>query len=392
MPVAEAIRLILNETIENTRRRNRPMRIVGGDEFADAGQLMEYIPDNVIVTNRGKRGEIITVETPEITTSINLVQFLDAYIGRKTGISPEMQGASDQDTKVGVYYGTLQQSADRIGVINKEYSDNYAEKGYRYFWGLKDNLSGKKAIEMLGKSGIHADELTEKELADVDDVDDIIVSGGSREEEINEVKSQRQSRTLAEISGNPVLSQKINPEWLIRTSLKTAGFAEEDINQALDIKNTFNSQLIREADEAIQKILLGKTAKLNRGANTAFIQYIIDCDIDNIDFEKVDRFGDVIGINEKNLKISTALREYAKAQIDVALENTIRNARSMSSDLMKSSLSQELQAGASNEALNIPVPTDTEQQMQTARPFENGTSTEGATIGASQNISNIMSP
>jgi len=392
LPTAEAMRLILNEAIENQRRRNRPMRITGGSEFGDVNELMEFVPDNVIVANQGKKGEIVTIETPEVTSSINLVQYLDNYLGQKTGVSSDLQGTSDKDTKVGVYYGNLAQASDRIGLVNKEYSDNYAEKGYRYFWGLKEHLTKAKSIELLGKDGIHMDELTRKELDDVGDVDDVIVSGGSREEEINEITSQRQSKIIAEVSGNPALSQRVNPEWLIKTALKTAGFNDEDIQQALDVKSLGDTQLIKEADFAIREIMLGHNPKINRGATASFIQHIIDYDIDNIDFEKTNKQGQIIGIDKKNAEISQRLRDYAKAHIQIVMENNQRKARAINSDLMQASLSKELQEPASDEALNIPTPTQNETNIASARPFETSLGTQKGVNETSQRLSEAVTP
>jgi len=392
LPVAEAMRLILNETIENTRRRNRPMRIIAADQFEDPNELQEYLPDNVILSTPGKDKQIVDIITPEITTSVNLVQFLDSYLGQKTGVGDSATGVTDRDTKVGVFFGTLQQEADRIGTINKEYSDSYAEKGYRYFWGLKDHLTNSKAIELLGKDGIHMDELTKKDLSDVGDVDDVVVSGGSREEEVDEIKSQRQSKVLAELTGNPAFSQKLNPDWVIKTALKTGGFNDDDVQQALDTKGGSDTQLIKEADYAIREILLGKTPRLNRGATTSFMQHILDYDINNIDISKLDRKGNVVGVDEKKVKESQALRAYAQAHMPIVSENMVRKTRDIGSKLLQGEIEGQLQEGASSEEINLPAPTEQENQQSTARPFENGTGTPGAVAQNSQLLSQSLRP
>lgn len=388
LPVSEAIKLILNEVIENTRRRNRPMRVVDPELFDDVSDIMDYVPDNVVVATQQNAGQkIFTIETPEVSTSVNVIQFLENYLGQKTGITPTIQGATDTDAKVGVYYGQLEQSADRIGTINKEYSDSYAQKGYRYFWGLKEHLTESKAIQMLGKGGIHSDELTRKELKDVVDVDDVVVSGGSSEEQINEVRTQRQARTIAELSANPALSSKISPKWLIEITLKTAGFTEDEVNRAMDIENEGNSQLIKEADESIKMILLNKNVKLNRGANTAFIQHILNYEADNLDFEMLDKAGKVVKIDKKKAELSQKLRDYAKAHIELALQNSVRNVRQIIAK-EGGALGEYIQS--SNEQLNIPVSSEREKMESVARPFENNSTPKGVS-STSQNISNILS-
>jgi len=384
MPMAEAMRITLNEALENNRRRNRPMRIVESGQIQDVNELLEYIPDNIIVSNPGRNSAIVTLETPEVTTSINMVEFLNRFMGEKSGISGALQGTPEQDAKVGIYYGTLQQAADRIGTINKEYSESYAQKGYRYFWGLKMNLTGSKAIEMLGKFGYAWEELDGKDLKDVDDVDDVVVSGGSSEEALDEVKKRRRSETLASLTANQMLAQKLNPTWVIRTSLQEGEFTDDEIQEALDSQSDQNRELMLEADQAIQEILEGKTPKLNRGANVAFVQRIIDWEKDNINYIKED--GSLI---KKQYELSQKILGYAEMHMQppflIVQNNMVRDVR----QVYQEQLRQGVQPDSS--AVNIPQPTTEETRQSITQPFEAGMSPEG-TASASQQISDTLNP
>lgn len=388
LPIAEGMRLTLNETLENARRRNRPMRIVDNNVVEDINQLLEYIPDNVIVAKPGRTSNIVTLETPEISTSINLVQFLNNFMGEKTGISSQLQGTPDQDVKVGVYYGTLQQAADRIGSINKEYSESYADKAYRYFWGLKQHLSGPKAVQMLGKFGYAWEELTPKDLRDIDDIDDVVVSGGSSEETVDEVKKKRQLDTLAQITANPNLAAKLNPTWVIKTSLKGSDFSDDDIQEALDSQGSEQRELMLEADRAIQQIIEGKTPKLNRGATIGFVQRILDWDRDNVDYINPDGT-----INKKQYELSQRLTTYAKAHIsepfNIVQQNMLSDVRQMVMSEMKQRAGQEGSAGAGG-GINVPPPTEQEMQQEVTQPFESGGTPE-ATAQTSQALSQDLS-
>jgi len=388
LPVAEAMRLVLNEALENTRRRNRPMRVVDNGAVEDINQLLEYIPDNVIVAKPGRTGNIVTLETPEVTTSINLVEFLNSFLGEKTGISQQLQGTPDQDVKVGVYYGTLQQAADRIGTINKEYSESYADKAYRYFWGLKQHLSGAKAVQMLGKFGYAWEDLTPKDLRDIDDIDDVVVSGGSSEETVDEVKKKRQLDTLAQLTANPALAQRLNPVWVIKTSLKGSDFSDDDIQEALDAQGSEDRELMIEADRAIQQIIEGKTPKLNRGATIGFVQRILDWDRDNVDYVNPDG-----SINKKQYELSQKLTAYAKAHISepylIVQQNMMRDVRSMVMNEMKQQAGVQGSAGPGGGVV-VPPPTQQEVQAGIAQPFESGGTPE-ATAQTSQALSQNLS-
>lgn len=381
-PVAEAMRLILNTVIENEKRRSRPMRIVEAGSLMDVNELMDYVPDNVILTNPSKSPNIIDVQTPQISASINVVDFLNNFMSDKTGVSG--QGVAEQDAKVGVYYGQLQQEADRYGIVNKSYSESYAEKGYRFFWGLKQHLTDSKAIEMLGKGGVRLEELKSVELNDVDDVDDIITSGGQAQEELDAIQNRQQADALASLTGNPVYAQKLNPNWVIKTTLKKAAFEDDSINEAMDTQSDINIELMQEADEAIASVLEGVMPKLNQGATPAFMERIFDYVRDNIDYVKIDKDGNVTGIDKEMKKKSDRLLAYMAAHQEIVFRNVNRAAQEQVSQ-------QRALETASNEQVNIPAPTQTQQRQAVARPFEEAQGTPQGTAEASQVISGELS-
>lgn len=381
-PIAEAIRLILNTAIENEKRRSRPMRIVPAGDLVDVNELMEYVPDNVILSKRGRNPNIITVETPAVTTSINLVQFFNGLIAEKTGVSG--QGVDEKDAKVGVYYGNLQQEADRYGIVNKSYSESYAEKGYRFFWGLREHLTGSKPVEMLGKSGVRLEELKSVEFSDIDDVDDVMTSGGQSEEELDAIKNKQQADALTSLTGNPAYSQALNAKWVIKTTMQKSGFTDEEINEALDVQSEVNSELMQEADEAIAYILEGKTPKLNQGATTAFMQRIYDYVRDNLDYVKVNKDGVVVGVDQKVKEHSENLLAYMAAHQKIVIGNVRRNA------MDQVSMDNAMQ-DASKEQVSIPQPTQSDIRASVARPFESPQGTPQGTAEVSQVISGALS-
>jgi len=385
LPVAEAMKVLLNQAIDNTQRRNRPMRIVKGNAFPNVNELMQYIPDNVIVTNPNKDPRIITLETPEISATINLVEFLNNFMNSKTGTSGN--GVDDKDIKVGVYYGQMKKEADRIGIINKAYSESNGEKGYRFFWGLKEHLTETKAVEMLGKKGIKWGEINKIELKDVDDVDDIIVGGGSSEIELNEIKNKNKTKTLVSIINNPLFAKELGVKQTLRTLLLSSDFTEDEIMSIMDKDGDPNRELMQEADEAIQDILLHKNVKLNRGANIAFLQRILDYTIENLDWVLLDSKGNQIGVDNKIKQSNNDLLAYLKAHQQIVIENQQRELRRVESQ-------QGLNIDSGNISLGNKEQTQREQQEQLAQPFENGanpaeTIPQGTTAGTIQRSSNI---
>lgn len=382
-PIAEAIRFILNNALENEKRRSRPMRIVDAGALVDVNELMDYIPDNVLLRNPGKDPNIVTIETPEVTTSINIAEFLDGMIQNKSGVSDP--GIDSTDPKVGVYYGKLQQEADRIGTINKEYSESYAHMGYRFFWGLKQHLTSAKQIEMLGKGGVRLQELSRFDFKDVEDVDDVLVSGGSSEQEMTAVEARQKSEALAALSA--AFPQQMNPTWVIRTTLKNAGFDDEDIMEALDAQASMDREQIEEADQAIQDIMLGNMPDLNMGADVVFVNRIIDYVRTELNWVLLDKFGNETGEVDKKVKDqSDRLLAYVAAHQRTVMDNMNRKTQQAA---MMQTMAQSAPMG---EPGSVSAPTDPSQQIQNqqlAQPGEAMTPVAGTPSGTASQSQSI---
>jgi hypothetical protein len=377
-PIAEAIRFILNNALENEKRRARPMRIVKAGDFVDVSELQDYVPDNVIIANR--EPNVITVETPDAQASINIAQFLDAMIQAKSGVNEP--GTQSTDAKVGVYYGKLQQEADRVGAINKEYSESYAHKGYRFFWGLKQHLTKSKQVEMLGRTGIKLQELSRFDFKDVDDVDDVLVSGGSADQETNAVEQQQKNTALSEVMS--AFPQIINPRWAIKAKLKNAGFDDDDIREAIDSQALMDTDQIEEADQAIQDIMLGNMPDLNNAAEIPFVDRIVNYARTELNWVKLDKNGNETGeIDKKTKEQFDKLLAYVKAHQNIVMANEERK-------VAKEPIQQP--QGDMN-VPEAPEPSQQYQRQQLAQPGEKMTPVPGTPSGTaamSQNVTGAM--
>jgi len=91
--------------------------------------------------------------------------------------------------------------------------------------------------------------------------------------------------------------------------MKTGGWEDEDIKRGMDIENFGNEEVIAEADQAIQDILLGKDTEIYRGMNIAGLQYMLDYSTDTKDLEP---------------EVIQAIREYVQDHVMIAQENSKR--------------------------------------------------------------------
>lgn len=313
--IHKSVNKLLNQELYNREKVNKGTRLYDPTMVVDVEALADERPDGLIPidTQKGKRSlseAMYRVEHGEIRGTLDLVQFLDVYHGQKSGSTPGTQGMAERDKKVGVLFGEMQQLQKRLGVHNKSFREAYEELGLRFMIGLDDHLNGEMPIKIMGAKGIEWKTLTSKELKRNRPVE-IKVSGGMEESQRNEILAQRKNQALDAV-------KTVNPRWKDREILKNAGYTDEDIKIAFSDLDASNEALMSEAAFAIEEIQSGKKVSLNRGANTAFMQKIIDyaTDLD-------------ISDKAKEEKISVDLYNYAMAHTEIVIQNMHRSAGEM---------------------------------------------------------------
>lgn len=311
VPVAEGMTVTFNQALTNRWRQNKGVRAFDEEVFEDPAELKKWLDEGIIPAKLGPGksigNSVYEFRTPEINGTIDLFSFLDNFLGQKTGITASSQGVSDKDVKASVYFGDLQQVADRLGLVSKSYGDMWTQGGVRYIHGLREFMPEKVMVRMTGENGVewdamrHEDTQTESEL-------DITVTGATAEIEANEMKMRARREAVEKVSKDPLMREKVAPQWLLAETLKSGGFEEEEIRTAMNIDLYGRTDELSRASQAIQEILAGKDPKTYRGATTAYIQKIIDFATDN----------EVSDADYRKLTI------YAEKHFPIAAENAAR--------------------------------------------------------------------
>ncbi|MCX7589705.1 MAG: hypothetical protein N2Z85_02075 [Patescibacteria group bacterium] len=282
-PISEAMRILINQNFDNIQKRNWDMIIYNANKIDNPADF-EYRP-NGLIRARLDYGESMAnvyskLETPETSSiTINLLQFFDAFIGMKTGITPATQGIADEE-KVGIYYGNLEQVSDRFGLLNKFYSEAYVKLGIRYIANLKDYLPDGYSVKMIGLFGYEDDKIFREELDNEFIID---VSSSTIERQINEIVRKKQQESLLMVLKDPELRNKINKNWVIKEILRLGEFDENTIKEALSEQDEVSEEILSEASKAIEEILQGKKPRLYNRANTDFIRKIIYFATENVE-------------------------------------------------------------------------------------------------------------
>lgn len=274
-PVALAQQMVFNQILDANARRIYGQRIYNTKVIDDPSQLV-FRPEGLIgatlLPGQSLRDAVLTMETPEISSSINLIEFLKGFAGRETGVTPSAQGFGEEE-RVGILQSNLQQVDDRLSLIRKSYFQCWADLTLRYDWGLWEHLPEGTMIKIIGEEGAEWEEIKKKDL---EPEFDIVIVGGNTQTIENEAQNRRQEATLTAMVSNPLLAQQINPKWLVEESLKKAGYTDEQIRIGMDIENYGNQALLSKAARVVSEILANKEPEIEYEANAAFLQKILN--------------------------------------------------------------------------------------------------------------------
>ncbi len=308
-PIAKNINRFLNQELYNREKRNLGRELYDPAMISDIVSLLNPSPDRKIPvdTKNGTRAlssAIFRSEDGELNGTIDFVNFLDSYGGRKAGTTPSSEGQSPANQKASIFFGEIQQITKRLSIINTSKRECYRDIGLRYVEGLDEHLTGDLPIKLMGAKGVEWAKLTRDDLKRNRPFD-IIITGGAEEDQKNEVKSAKRAQVLSQV-------QTVNPRWKDRQLLKTGEFTDEEIKEAFSADDGASLELMSEAARAVEDIVSGKKVELNRGANAAFMQKIIDLGTELADDISLEKFN--------------AIMDYATAHAEIAAGNEARKA------------------------------------------------------------------
>lgn len=317
-PVAEGMTVIFNQALDNREKKNYGQRAYDPAVFDDPAQL-EWRPDGLVSTVSGISASqpigsgVYSFTIPDMPESgtINLLSFMDQISGLKTGVTASAQGETE-DKRVGIYFGNLQQVADRLGLYNKSYSEAWGRKGRLYYFGLREHIkSNRLMVRMIGDTGYNWEELVKEDTEPKRDFN-ITIVGGQAQAAADLITKREKKEALIALMSNPATAARLNPDVTIEEMLRAGGWDEASIKRFMDTQAYGSEDVISEAHQGIQEILLGETPKLNRSATTLFMQTIIDFASDSEDLSMEDY---------------TKLVSYAEQHKDIALQNAMRKVR-----------------------------------------------------------------
>lgn len=275
--IGYTMKKILNLTIDNLEKRNWDMKAYDPRVFTDPEKLL-YKQDALVraTLRQGQKIQdgIFSFQTPDTTNiTINLMQYLDMFLGKKTGVNDEAAGAGNANIAA-IQIGNIAQLSKRMTLYNQQYAAMYNDLGVMFNMGTAARLREPVGVRIVG-----ADLADWEGIFTPDDAKENfniqVKSGANAEREDLESKDKR-SKFFQRFDNNPILGPKISAEALIRLEARDAGFKDEDIDTLLDVRNSTDADVLADAATAIQAAVENSPMKVYRDANVAFIQKITD--------------------------------------------------------------------------------------------------------------------
>ena len=264
----------INQMLDNAEQINKPQK------FIDVGAI-DNLADLIYKKNgwiRMKNGvnpnnAVRIMETPSISTPIEVFNMLEVIHSKASGVNDLAKGVEDTDGRAAIYEGNQQNTADRYGLYQKSYSQGYKRFAKLYYEGVKQHLTKKISVEIMGADGVSIEEITRKDITPKYGRDFGILVEATNAEIMSSTLNQKNKLTfLQSQSGNPIMNEKKRFE--IQAAI--SGFNESEIRQLMDTEGYGNDRLMADADRDIETILEGGTPRPNLDANIAYMQKIQD--------------------------------------------------------------------------------------------------------------------
>ena len=328
-PVADSIVTLFNQELTNREKSNMGARAYDKDMFPDVAKLDEaqYRADALVpVDTKGGTRQIANglyrFDTAQLQGTIELLDWTNKSLQQQSGISDISQGtAQNAAKKVNVAYMEQASVAKRLGYKSQSYTECWGEIGVRYVQGLKDHMSQKMYIEILGDTGIEPDVMTREDVMLKGEIGVNVVSSTARK-----ASAEKDRQAHADAIKLLIQDQNMNSEWRTAATLRYVGkFKEDEIKLALDTRNYASKESVAKAHIVIEELLADKDPLINYAADTIFLKIIMDYMMEHrnkLGKEKFKKFALYITANTKiamqNGKTKGAQRGMQNARTQMA--------------------------------------------------------------------------
>lgn len=315
----------INQMLDNAEEINKPQKVVNVGAIENLAELKYRRDGQIKIKGDFDASKAIQeLRPPSINTPILVFDKLEAINEKASGVTSGAKGVSDEKGKVGIYEGNQEEAADRFGLLNKSYSFGYTRFARLYEIGVRDNLTKKVAVDMIGPDGIETEEVKRSDIFRKGDDFAVLVEASDAETAASMRDQVSKINFLNAEMANPAVVAIINPKKAFELKAKIAGLSEDDIKELTDTSEFGNSELLSEAARDIESLLDGEDIKPNAAANNAYKQKIVDYLKDNQENMDEKQFGRIAA--------------YVVSLDEVIIQNEARAINSFEMNMVKSQI------------------------------------------------------
>lgn len=317
----------IDQMLDNSEAVNKPMKVVNTSAIEDLAKL-KYRRDRIIPTkgNFDANRAVQILQTPPIQGPILVFDKLEQIQEKSSGVNATAKGTAGQrgDEKATIYLGNKQETDGRFDLLDFSRSHGMNRFARLYEIGVRDNLTKKKAVDILGPQGIETEEISRKDIFRKGDEFLVMIEDTEAEANMNvQLNAIKINFINGELS-NPAMKGQVNPRKAFEIKAKIAGMTDEEIKELTDVSEFGNQALMAEAARDIERLLDDEDLEPNEAANNAYKQKFVDFMRDqkeNMDMDQFARFvayvkslDEVIAANE-----ARAVNTYAINQLQAGM-------------------------------------------------------------------------
>ena len=265
----------INAAMDNSEKINHPQQAVDVGAIENLAEL-KYRRGGYIQFKKGTdiNKALQTLVTPAINTPLAVFDKLELIQEKASGVTSATKGQST-DTKVGIYEGNQANEADRFGLLNKSYAFGYKRFAKLYELGVREHLTKKVAIDIMGPNGIETEEVSRRDIFRKSEEFGTLVESSDAELQMSMADKKDKLLFYTELINSPALKDKVNVRKALQLKGEVVGINEDEMEQLLDTSAYGNTGMIGDADQDIETILDGKPIRPRKSANRAYKQHFV---------------------------------------------------------------------------------------------------------------------
>lgn len=290
--------ILSSQLMDNAAFRNYGMKAFDKTKIPNPNQL-DPRPQGRIAVNGNPNEAVMDIKFPSIGENLQLMNWLSVRFDTDTGVTQQAKGVpTSKRMSATEFNGLLDQVADRVLTYNKQYTAHYRRLARLYLTGLKDNLTRKRRISVLGAQGV-TNSFVNKDSLDFQS--DVLIKVSLKDQ----ADAQKTRDEQLAFFNNNRQTQGLNTKFMAEKEAELVGFSQDEVARLTNPQLEGSWRVVAEAHQENER-LLTKAHEPNPAASTQHVEVHLDFLKSNSDLTDAQR---------------KRIIKHAEAEIAIADEN-----------------------------------------------------------------------